>query len=288
MRLRFQQVDVFTNRLFGGNPLAVYLDGDGLETRVMQQIAREMNLSETTFVQTATNASCAFKVRIFTPGAELQFAGHPTIGTAYVLRALGKLPGGRFRFEEGAGPVPLREDGAGRLWMTPPRASAEAPLGDADAVAGAIGVAADAIAGPSRFSGGGGMRFFCIVLNSKEAVDAAEPDRVRLASFAPQAATGDLLIFSHSGSEVYSRMIAAPAHGIGEDPATGSSVGPLCQVLHASGKLDSELHALTIEQGTKMGRQSFLHVRFDPQPQGLENLEVGGDCVPVFESFLEI
>src|SRR5947209_6021048 len=128
MRLSFQQIDVFTDHLFGGNPLAVFLEGDGLETALMQRIAREMNLSETTFVQTPADKSCAFKVRIFTPGTELPFAGHPTIGTAYVLHSLGRLPAGPFRFEEGAGPVGLRQDKRGRFWMTPPRATASAPL----------------------------------------------------------------------------------------------------------------------------------------------------------------
>src|SRR5262245_45266404 len=119
----FVQVDVFTDRIFGGNPLAVFLDGHGLSDREMQQIAREMNLSETTFLLPPTLPDAAAKVRIFTPGRELAFAGHPTIGTAYVLATHGMLPDGArdLVLEEGIGPVPVRLEGDPRrpdfLWM---------------------------------------------------------------------------------------------------------------------------------------------------------------------------
>src|SRR3712207_6035987 len=110
---RFVQVDVFTERVFAGNPLAVVLGADGLTGEEMQAIAREMNLSETTFVLPATRPECAARVRIFTPGQELPFAGHPTIGTSVVLAAEGLLASGTREvvLEEGAGPVPVRFDG---------------------------------------------------------------------------------------------------------------------------------------------------------------------------------
>ena len=127
MHLKFQQIDVFTSERFRGNPLAVFWAADGFDdTAGMQRIAREMNLSETTFVQRSQEPTCAFKVRIFTPGSELPFAGHPTLGTAFVLDRLGLLPGADFSFEEGVGPVRLHKDKRGRFWMFPP----EPVLGD--------------------------------------------------------------------------------------------------------------------------------------------------------------
>ena len=108
----FVQVDVFTDRMFGGNPLAVFLDGRGLADGEMQSIAREMNLSETTFVLPATRPECAARVRIFTPAREVPFAGHPTIGTAWVLATEGRLGGAGAALEEGIGPVAGRAGGA--------------------------------------------------------------------------------------------------------------------------------------------------------------------------------
>ena len=289
MRLSFQQIDVFTDQLFGGNPLAVFTEGDGLDTGLMQRIAREMNLSETTFIQTPAEKSCAFKVRIFTPGCELPFAGHPTIGTAYVLDRLGRLPKDSFHFEERVGPVALRKDSEGRFWMTPPRAATSAPLENQPAIARAFGLDEDSLCAPVRTAGGGGTTFLCVMLESNAAVDAARPDRAALAS-ATTAEIGDgfLLMFSYADGRAYSRMIASPESGVGEDPATGGSIAPLCQFLYTSGKLAPGTNALVIEQGTKIGRQSFLHVRLRLGPSEIEALEAGGDCVPVFESSLEI
>ncbi len=107
---RFVQVDVFTERIFGGNPLAVFLDASGLQDAEMQAIAKEMNLSETTFILPTSHPACAARVRIFTPARELAFAGHPTIGTTFVLASRGHLPTGATdpALEEGVGPVPVR------------------------------------------------------------------------------------------------------------------------------------------------------------------------------------
>src|SRR5262247_2528287 len=143
---RFVQVDVFTERVFGGNPLAVFLDGRGLDDGDMQALAREMNLSETTFVLPATRTDCAARVRIFTPAREVPFAGHPTVGTSWVLATRGLLPAGerRILLEEGIGPVPVTLEGdpaAPRfIWMSHGEARFGPELSDRPAVARALGL----------------------------------------------------------------------------------------------------------------------------------------------------
>ena len=260
MRLPFYQTDVFTDRIFGGNPLAVFLDADNLDRATMQSIAREMNLSETTFVQTAHNGGDV-RVKIFTPGKELPFAGHPTIGTADVLYRLGKLPSTQFSFEMGVGIVPLQRDEDGMFWMRPPQ-----PV----------------IEGSTARVSAGGNPFRCVLARSKAEVDAFVLDRTALAT------DDDILVFCYQDGSAYSRMLASPALGIGEDPATGSSVAPLIAFLAANGNLEPERSALVVEQGTRMGRQSFLHARFSHQSGTVSDIRVGGTAVPVFESVLTL
>ncbi|GAC1359060.1 MAG: PhzF family phenazine biosynthesis protein [Vulcanimicrobiaceae bacterium] len=290
MRLKFQQIDVFTTERFSGNPLAVFWDADELsDTATMQRIAREMNLSETTFVRKAQNAGCAFEVRIFTPGAELPFAGHPTLGTAFVLDNLGLLPGPEFAFEEGVGPVRLRKDGNGRFWMFPPAPTVLGSADDASSIERALSIPAGGLAAHPRMVDGGGSVFLCIILNDPCAVDSIVVDRAKLAaSTTAEIGGGFLLIFSYRDGKAYSRMFASEQTGIGEDPATGGSVASVCYALHAAGKLRSPVREIAIEQGVKMGRRSVLHAQFDWRNEELHTLSVGGDSVFVFQSELEL
>ncbi|MFN2528249.1 MAG: PhzF family phenazine biosynthesis protein [Candidatus Baltobacteraceae bacterium] len=290
MHLKFQQIDVFTTGKFSGNPLAVFWDADGLnDTQTMQRIAREMNLSETTFVQRSADPVCAFKVRIFTPGAELPFAGHPTLGTAFVLDRLGLLPGGDFSFEEGVGPVRLHKDERRRFWMFPPEPKIVQTIDAKAEIARALGVAEHAmVAAPQRIDGGGSV-FLCVILDDARTVDAITIDRAALArATSGEIGDGFLLVFSYHEGKAYSRMFASVQTGIGEDPATGGSVATLCCALQAAGKLAPDRSALTIEQGVKMGRRSFLHAQFQRDDDRLANLSVGGDSVFIFESVLEL
>ncbi len=290
MRLKFQQIDVFTTEKFSGNPLAVFWDaGELSDTAVMQRIAREMNLSETTFVRTPKDRSCAFAVRIFTPGAELPFAGHPTLGTAFVLDTLGLLPGPEFSFEEGVGPVRLSKDSAGRFWMYPPQPKLLSPAGNANAIAQALSIPAASICEPPRLVDGGGAVFLCIILDDRETVDSIVVDRARLAAaVSPEVGNGFLLIFSYRDGKAYSRMFASVATGIGEDPATGGSVASVCYALHSAGMIPQDASGLVIEQGFKMGRRSTLHAQFEQSGGMLNALRAGGDSVFVFESVLEL
>lgn len=284
-KLVFHQVDVFTERRFYGNPLAVYLDADDLDQDLMQRIAREMNLSETTFVQRSDDRACAYRVRIFTPGQELPFAGHPTVGTAFVLDRLGRLPPNDFRFQMTVGPVRVhKEDGL--FWMSPPAPLSGAAIEDLPGLAAALRLPARACLGARIVTNG--VRFLCILLESAKSVDAVQMNRAQVAALNAEFTNVDILVLSYGSDRAYSRMFANPAYGIDEDPATGSSIAPLCLTLKMCGRLASSASSITVEQGTKMGRQSFLHARFTQSPDGLRDIEVGGTAVPVFESVLHV
>jgi trans-2,3-dihydro-3-hydroxyanthranilate isomerase len=288
MKLPFYQVDVFTTELFGGNPLAVFLDADDLDDVTMQKIAREMNLSETTFVQRASNADAAYKVRIFTPAQELPFAGHPTIGTASVLHRLGKVTGDAFTFEMNVGPIPItREDST--FWMTPPPAEPVGAAFDRAAVTSALGVPTSSCVSPPQCFGGRGVSFLCVQIDNPANVDWIILDRAALIeAIGDEAGSGDVIVFSYMAGVAYSRMFASVASGIPEDPATGSSVAPICAALAQWRVIDQSRTTLKIEQGTQMGRQSFLHARFEVQHTSVQGVTVGGSAVPVFESVLEV
>jgi trans-2,3-dihydro-3-hydroxyanthranilate isomerase len=288
MKLPFYQVDVFTSELFGGNPLAVFLDADDVDDATMQKIAREMNLSETTFVQAASDPHVAHRVRIFTPGQELPFAGHPTIGTAAVLHRLGKVTGDAFTFEMNVGPIAVTREEA-TFWMTPPPAEPVGGAFDRAAIASALGLPTSAVVSPPQVFGGRGVSFLCVQIDNAANVDWIMFERAALiAATGEDVGAGDVLVLSYLAGVAYSRMFPAIASGILEDPATGSSIAPLCSALAQWRAIDQSRTTLKVEQGTQMGRQSFLHARFEVQHTSVQNVTVGGSVVPVFESTLAL
>ncbi len=273
----FHQCDVFTDRLFGGNPLAVVPNADGIASATMQAFAREMNCSESTFVLPARDPRAAFRVRIFTPGRELPFAGHPTIGTAWTLHRLGLLDAVDFAFEMEIGLVPVRREGS-RFWMRPPLPILGAPLGDRS-FAAALGVAESEIVGSARRSG----PFFCVRVASIDAVAAIELDRRALRSQCERSiADGNILVVHYEAGRATVRMFAAIADDVGEDPATGSAVAPMLSFLAAAGALGEDRRAVEIEQGRWIGRTSALHARLSWTGSAISQVEVGGDCVHAF------
>jgi trans-2,3-dihydro-3-hydroxyanthranilate isomerase len=281
--MNLHHVDVFTTERFGGNPLAVFVDADGLDAELMQSIAREMNLSETTFVQTTDVHGADYKVRIFTPGQELPFAGHPTIGTASVLYALGKIFD-EVTFDMRAGLIPVRREGD-FFWMTPPATEALSPAVDRAAVAHAIGLPVSSVMMPPQVFGGGGISFLVVLLDTAQNVDWVMLNRGDLINSAgEEVANGDILIASYAGGKAYTRMFAALESGIGEDPATGGSVAPLCAALAWWRVLDQSREEISVEQGTAMGRQSFLYARFSVVGTSVQGVTVGGCAVPVYEA----
>ncbi len=295
---RFVQVDVFTERRFGGNPLAVVFGAEGLDERRMQAIAREMNCSETTFLLPPTRTDCAARVRIFTPAREVPFAGHPTIGTAWVLATEKLLPAGatRFNLEEGIGPVELTLEGAPTapsfLWMRHGEARIGPALADRAGFARALGLTeADLLTGAPVCTGSTGNSFLYIPLRDRETVDRAQLDVPALLAAQGEGPKLGVFVFAPDpdpgARRVYSRMFAPHTSGVPEDPATGSASGPLGAYLVERGlvKAGDSLDIVS-EQGTLMGRQSFVRIRIAMSGGRITGILVGGGVVPVIDGRL--
>ncbi len=300
MQLEFVTVDVFTERRFGGNPVAVVLNGDGLTTAQMQSIAGEFNLSETTFVLPPKEAAHTAEVRIFTPKAELPFAGHPNVGTAFALanrgRIYGRPIGDPLLFEEKAGLVPMEllKDGATILGarLTAPRPLSRGGDGAADVVAMACSLAVDDIEmrhhAPCVASCG--TAFIFAELKTRQALAAAQPRPEIFAQHFPvDGATGiHLYVFDGvAGVDIRARMFA-PLHGVPEDPATGSANVALAGLLASLRPApDLSLH-LRIAQGFEMGRPSLLDASAEKRAGSVVETRIGGRCVPVMAWTIEI
>jgi trans-2,3-dihydro-3-hydroxyanthranilate isomerase len=248
--LAYRIVDVFTDSAFTGNPLAVVLEGDDLSTEQMQAIAREFNLSETAFPVAATSPDAAYRLRIFTPQSELPFAGHPSIGSALVMRSVGRVSDGRILQECGAGLLPVVIDGD-----TATLTGGAAHLGDvvdAAPVLAAVGLdVGDAVGDPVR-SAGMGIDFGYLHVRP-DAVERAAPDSTGLRALA--AGVG-VFVFSYVDGVAHARMFA---DDIGEDPATGSAALGLGVWLASSGHIAASGETAYVgHQGLEMGRPSRL------------------------------
>ena len=284
-------VDVFTDKPLAGNQLAVVLDAEG-PTAAMQRIAKEMNLSETVFVLAPDDPANAARVRIFTPSAELPFAGHPTIGTSWVLFNEGLIPGGalEFKLEEGVGPVAVRgEQGPGGMvfWMTHPKVSFGLVIAERAGAAAALGLAEeDLVADVPIQVASTGVPFVYVALKDAKTVDSAVSEQERLARVFKEG----VFLFAPAGpGRLYSRMFSPHVLDIHEDPATGSGSGPLGAFAVRYG-LVRRAPAVSIvsEQGTKMGRQSFINIRlaYPPGADLPSSIQVGGSVVPTLKGEL--
>src|SRR5215470_13067543 len=267
MRRRFATLDVFTDRRFAGNPLAVVLEPEGLDGAAMQSIAREFNLSETVFVLPPADKAHRAKLRIFTPMTELPFAGHPTVGSAVLLN---RIDGGAGRrdivVEEGIGPVRCAveaidaDTGSARFELA--RLPAEAgATGPTAAIAAALGLAERDIGfdkfKPARWSAG--VEFNYVPLTGLDAMRRCRPDTARWSE--AFLGRGSAFLFCREtvepGHDFHARMFA-PRGGIPEDPATGSAVAALAGVLAHFTRLADGTHDLVVEQGYEMGRPSLI------------------------------
>src|SRR6266542_1947012 len=268
----------------GGERLAVFPDASGLDDATMQKIAREMNLSETTFIGPATRADCAANVRIFTPTKEMVFAGHPTIGSSFVMLDEGIVPkdSERFVLEEKVGPVSIRVEPGERalIWLTTPPITYGRTF-DRELCARALGIEPSDLLeiAPQLLSAGNPTIF--VAVKDKEVVDRAWLDLQGMEILTDERQeSACVFVFAQTLGGAYSRMFAHE-YGIIEDPATGSSTGPLAAFMlrHVlvSGAAGSRFVS---EQGTKMGRRSILLIQ--PQTtQGEAGIEVGGHVTPV-------
>lgn len=298
---RFAQVDVFTDRVFGGNPLAVVLEATGLADGEMQAIAKEMNLSETTFLLPPTRAECALRVRIFTPARELRFAGHPTVGTAWVMATQGLVPGtaSAFSLEEGIGPVPVTLEGDPRnpsfVWMRHGEPEFGPEMTNRAEIAEALNLTeADLIAGAPIQTGSTGSRFMFVPLRDRATVDRALLDVPKIVKALGDQPLVGIFVFAPDpdpgAGRVHSRMFAPHTSGIPEDPATGSATGPLGAYLvkqRLIKAVDGPVQIVS-DQGVKMGRHSRLHIRGVAREGHLDQIEVGGGVVPVIEGVLRV
>jgi trans-2,3-dihydro-3-hydroxyanthranilate isomerase len=270
---RYVIADVFTDRPLEGNGLAVFTDARELAEERLQPLARELNLSETVFVYQAEQGGHA-KIRIFTPTSEVPFAGHPTLGTAFVLA--GPLQIDEIRLETGAGVVPVRLEREGSRivfgWMTQPLPTVEA-YEPAEALLAALGVEESRL--PIELYDNG-LHHVYVALGSEDEVAALEPDLNVLARLPDVLGVN---CFAGSGTAWKTRMFA-PAGGVPEDPATGSAAGPLaCHVVrHGLVEPGTEIE---ISQGAEIRRPSTLYARVEGSPEKIEKVEVGGSAVVV-------
>ncbi len=281
---RYRVVDVFTERPLEGNALAVFPDAGAIDGGTMQRIARELNLAETAFVVPPTRADCAAQVRIFTPLKEMLFAGHPTIGTSFVLLDEGIVHpvAGEFVLQEKIGPVPVQVDDGERpmLWLrTPP--IVDGRQYDAALCADVLGLEANDLLAISPQLLDAGNPTLLVALRDRDAVDRAWLDLAgsrRLRGSDPDPFC--TFVFAPTAAGAYSRMFA-PEYGVPEDPATGSSTGPMAAFMMRHGLVSSaDGTRFVSEQGTKMCRRSFLHVRIRNE-RGVASIDVGGHATPV-------
>jgi trans-2,3-dihydro-3-hydroxyanthranilate isomerase len=299
---RYLHYDVFTDHLFGGNQLAVVLDGRGLSTETMQAIAKEMNFSETTFVLPAERAGTDVRMRIFTPGDELPMAGHPTIGSTFALARSGVIEPGRerFVFGLGIGPVPVtlawRDDDLRFAWMTQQNPTFDPASVDAGAAAAALSLPAAAVAetGLPVQVVSCGVPFLFVPLATRRAVDEASPNTGALVALLRSAGSGASAVFLFSAepgadrATVYSRMFA-PGLGIVEDAATGSASGPLgCYLVRHKVVAPEHAGAMLSLQGAKMGRPSHVHISIAQAGGDITSVRVGGESVLAGEGTLYV
>jgi trans-2,3-dihydro-3-hydroxyanthranilate isomerase len=295
MQRRYVTVDVFTDRAFGGNQLAVVLDAQGLSTAQMQAIAVEFNYAETTFVLPPRDAANDAQVRIFTVTSELPFAGHPNVGTAFVLAKEAAKPPARLKFEEGAGLVPLEILTQGGkvvgAELTAPQPLKRMTEASAEQAAACISLSAADIRtdrqAPQIISVG--MPFLVTELTSREALRKAKPNADAFARVFP--VDGAFAIYFYTRDvppgekpcDLQARMFFPALSGLTEDPATGSATVALAALLaDLDPARDGELR-LRIGQGFDMGRPSVLLTRVVKQGGKIITAHVGGGCVTMME-----
>jgi trans-2,3-dihydro-3-hydroxyanthranilate isomerase len=295
MQRSFATLDVFTDRRFAGNPLAVVLEAEGLDSTAMQAIAREFGHPETVFALITEKADCRARLRIFTPFRELPFAGHPTVGTA-VLFGLrdGNAAGHRIVLEENIGPVHCTfEPGAGRhgsARFTVPQLPVQAgAVAEDAAIAAALSLDPAEIGfgsfRPARWSAGIACTF--VPVAGLTTVARCRPDH---AEFGTVFGDDPVYVFCGDsvdpGHDLHARMFA-PALGVAEDPATGSAAAAFTGLYAAASRLAEGEHAVAIEQGYEMGRPSLIRLTIEIEEGKVVSASIGGSAVVVTEGRIE-
>ena len=297
MRRRFHTLDVFTGAALSGNPLAVVLDAGGLDDARMQRIAAEFNLAETVFVFEPLNPINTARLRIFTPGRELPFAGHPTVGAACLLAhlrepALLKAQDLRLVLEEKVGDVVcVARHRAGKplgAYFTLPRLPERlhGALSAAE-IAEGLGVAPGEVGfdrhAPSAYSAG--VEFHFAPLASRAAVDRADPTRFDWGKGGGRAV---YLYARGEAPHAYHARMFASGWGVREDPATGGAAAAFAGVVHAFEALPEGDTLVAIDQGVKMGRPSFINLGIEIAHGAIASATIGGEAVIVSEGTLDL
>lgn len=279
--LTYHLVDVFTTTPFGGNQLAVFLDAAGLPDKLMQTIARELNLSESAFVMPSDVAD--FRVRFFTPQMELPMAGHPTVGTAYVLLREGIVtPGQAIAFEEGAGIIPITLGDT--IYMNQPLPRFGTVVADRQRIAAMLSLAtSDLLDGYPVQAVSSGVAFTYVPVASLEAIKRIQFRREVWADLLQDFEAPHVFVFTpeaeDSAATVHSRMFA-PTMGIAEDPATGAASGPLGAYLTRYDLVpQSPVIEIISEQGYEIGRPSRVSIRVERDGVNITGVQVGGSSV---------
>jgi len=301
MRLQFETVDVFTDHQFSGNPLAVVLNAEGLSSEQMQAIAAEFNLAETTFVLPPKDAANTAHVRIFTPRGEMPFAGHPNVGTAFVLARAGAvygqlIAGDQVVFEEKAGlvPIALLKDGAtvvGARLASPQPLTVGAEIA-VELIASACGLAADDVETVNHRPciASCGAAFILAELKTRKALASASPRADVFRDQVSKHPATSILLYTQvaeDGIDIRARMFA-PHHGIPEDPATGSANVALIGLLTRRRPGPELQLSKRIAQGVEMGRPSLLHAEAEKRGGVVTATYIGGRCVPVMQGSIEL
>jgi trans-2,3-dihydro-3-hydroxyanthranilate isomerase len=292
MDLSYHLLDVFTSVPLQGNPHAVFPNAAGLDTGTMQRIARELNLPETSFIIPQDSSDSRTRVRIFTPDAEIPFAGVPTISVAYVMRMLGIVPGSckNFVLQENVGDVAVRIDEGENpvIWLaTPPIEK----LGEyaRERCAPMVGLQSNQLIAdvPCEILSAGNA-FIFIAVDRPTTVDQARLDLEVFEQIVKGRSTPThVFVFAPTDTGAYSRMFA-PQIGIPEDPATGSATGPLALFMMKHGLAQSaNATRFVSEQGTQMGRQSFLYVLVHGRG-GVNGIDVGGHVAALAKGVMSI
>lgn len=304
MARRYRIYDVFTDKKLAGNPLAVVLDGDDLDTDRMQAIAREMNLSETVFVQTSEQPAHAARLRIFTPGRELPFAGHPTVGTAVALAELDQGEGADVDLvrvlEESVGPVRcairLRPGEAGFAEFDLPKRPwrIDLPL-EREKLADAFSLKVTDIGFENHVASiwSAGVAFLMVPVRNLAAVQSLEFDPMIWEKSVPfvEGALASAYVYCRGGqhhqAKFHARMFS-PDMGIAEDPATGGAVAALAGAIRHFDALPDGHHPMMIEQGIEMGRPSYIHLHMEVKDGAIGRARIGGQAVKVAEGVMDL
>ena len=297
MKVQFYTCDVFTDVRFGGNPLAVLPDATGLSSVQMQQIAREFNFSESTFVL-PSHRGYTRNVRIFTPTQEIPFAGHPNIGTAFVLSSIGEIgnidEGLNIIFEEKAGPVPIsiRQVGAD-IWceLKAPESLSLGQSIDLDLIAAALSLVPEDIVTSTHqpIVASVGLPFVIVELDSRLALERARSYLPAIEEIQGLGVMPDILLYVRSEDDFDIRArVFAPLDGVPEDPATGSANCALAALLSHYKTESTGDFSWRIAQGVEMKRPSVLEARSKKRPDSGVDVWVSGTCKMVSEGLIEI